>query len=167
MQVIHIDNEAEHTTELLAQALAPCLRPSDLVILSGDLGAGKTFFTRALLYALGLDQQERVTSPTFTLVQEYQLAHLVLHADLYRLAHAEEVLELGLLEQRLNGAILVVEWGRAFERELGGDALYVDLEIAPRRFGLSGRGERTATVLDRFRPALSDLGLPFTSEMES
>jgi len=86
-------------TERLAGRLAPLLRPGDLVLLGGDLGAGKTAFARALLRALADDPALEVPSPTFTLVQPYETRRLpVLHADLYRLGSAEEVFELGLDE---------------------------------------------------------------------
>jgi tRNA threonylcarbamoyladenosine biosynthesis protein TsaE len=89
------------------------LRAGDLVILSGGLGAGKTFLARAIARALGVG--EAVTSPTFTLVQEYETTKgPLLHVDLYRLLGdklAAEIARLGLRERRGEGAILLVEWG--------------------------------------------------------
>lgn len=119
-----------------AQAMARVLAPGDLVSLSGDLGAGKTFLVRALARALGVEGA--VTSPTFTLVREYALARgeSLLHADLYRLrgdagVFAAEVARLGLRERRADGAIVVVEWGDGILPALGGDpALCVRLTVA-------------------------------------
>jgi tRNA threonylcarbamoyladenosine biosynthesis protein TsaE len=122
-------------TVLLARAVARVLAPGDLVLLSGDLGAGKTFFARALARALGVSAKIAVASPTFTLVQEYPLAGLTLvHADLYRLLDAPsfdaEVARLDLREQREAGAIVVVEWGDQALGALGGDpALRIQLSI--------------------------------------
>lgn len=150
--MIEIENEAEATTERVARAIAPLIVASDLLILSGGLGAGKTYFTRCLLYAMGLDRDERVTSPTFTLVHEYEASlgsgapRLVLHADLYRLSDPDEVSAIGLLDRRHEGAILVVEWGRPFIQELGGDAIYLDLLLDPRRMVLSSDGARGAQI---------------------
>jgi tRNA threonylcarbamoyladenosine biosynthesis protein TsaE len=135
------------TTEL-ARDLAPLLAGGDLVLLDGPLGAGKTFFTRALAHALGLGADARVTSPTFTLVHEYQTEPKLVHADLYRLSDDERgVYELGLLPQRDDGALLVVEWGLPFERLLGGDALVIRLMREPRRAVISATGPRSSQLL--------------------
>ena len=115
----------------MARALARAVRPSDLVVLSGELGAGKTFFVRALLRELGLSEEERVTSPTFSLVHDYQLDRArVAHADLYRLGDASELEHLGLRDRRAEGAILLVEWGAPFAEPLGGDALEIHIALA-------------------------------------
>ncbi len=123
----------------LARALATLLRPGDLLILSGDLGAGKTFFTRALSRALGVSPNEPITSPTFTLMHEYEARVPITHADLYRVADEEELVHLGLRDRRGEGAVLVVEWGKPFEVALGGDALRI-------MFDLDATGSRSARV---------------------
>lgn len=113
-------------TKRLAARAATVLAPGALVLLSGGLGAGKTFFARALLRCLGVTTA--VPSPTFTLVQEYETrVGVVLHVDLYRLREAgtdtrAEIARLGLREQRGDGAILLVEWGDGLLEALGGDA---------------------------------------------
>lgn len=96
-------------TTALAQRIAPGLRPGDVLLLSGPVGAGKTHFARSLIQAL-LPVPEDVPSPTFTLVQTYQAAAFeVWHTDLYRLTQADEVIELGLLEA-FEHAVTLVEW---------------------------------------------------------
>src|SRR5690606_19901302 len=105
---------SEEATVRLAQLVAPLLRAGDLLVLTGGLGAGKTYFAGALCHALGLDDDEPVTSPTFALVCEYDLSPVVLHADLYRLEDERDVFDLGLWERREGGALLLVEWGRSF-----------------------------------------------------
>ncbi len=154
--MIYVDNEEERTTQLVARCLAPHLRASDCLVLSGDLGAGKTYFTRALLYALGLDSEERVTSPTFTLVHEYLLELKVLHADLYRLSDPDEIFELGLFEARQAGNVLIVEWGRPHVAELGEDILFLDLSSFPRRLQVSGEGERAHALTAALSLALGE-----------
>jgi tRNA threonylcarbamoyladenosine biosynthesis protein TsaE len=139
----------KHATEQLAADLAPLLAGGDLLLLDGPLGAGKTFFTRALARALGLAAEARVTSPTFTLVHEYETEPKLVHADLYRLSDDERaVFELGLLPARDDGALLVVEWGLPFERLLGGDALVLKLAREPRKAALSATGARSRQLLE-------------------
>ena len=134
-------------TQKLAQRLAPVLKASDLVVLSGPLGAGKTFFARALCRALGLAESQRVASPTFTLVHEYETMPPLSHADLYRLTALEQVRELGLDAQRDDGRMLLVEWGEPYIELLGGDALIVTLALDPRRASFSATGHRSAAIL--------------------
>jgi len=141
-------------TRQLGAAIARLLEAGDLVVLSGDLGAGKTFLARTILRALGV--AARVTSPTFALVHEYAAAHglSVLHADLYRLRDtaeppagaaglAVEVARLGLRERRREGAVVLVEWGEDVAELLGGDpAIVVTLRVnadGTRTAALSGR----------------------------
>ncbi len=108
----------------LARRVANALRPGDLLLLGGPLGAGKTFFARALLRALGVPESVAVPSPTFALVHRY--AGPVIHADLYRVRDEPNpiasVRALGLRDDREDGAILVVEWGEGLEEALGGPA---------------------------------------------
>lgn len=101
--------EGEAATAAVAARLAPLLRPGDVVLLEGDLGAGKSTFARALIRTLAGAEIE-VPSPSFTLVQRYALPGLaVTHVDLYRLREPAEVGELGLEEAWAEGALLV-EW---------------------------------------------------------
>jgi tRNA threonylcarbamoyladenosine biosynthesis protein TsaE len=134
-------------TRLLARSLAPLLEPSDLLILDGQLGSGKTFFVRALCRALGLPSRVRVTSPTFNLVHELGTTPAIAHADLYRLTNNREVNELGLLERRDLGNVIVVEWGLPYIDVLGGDALVFEFRQDPRRIHPRATGPRAAALL--------------------
>ena len=141
-----VDLPTEAATETLARDLAQALRAGDLVTLSGDLGAGKTMFARALIRQLADDPELEVSSPTFTLIQLYDTPSFpVVHADLYRIAHASELEELGW-DETPEGALVLVEWP-----ERAGDALPSDrLDIrfvhagkieTARRATLTGTGE--------------------------
>jgi tRNA threonylcarbamoyladenosine biosynthesis protein TsaE len=132
--------------------LAATMQPGDLLLLDGDLGAGKTFLVRAMLRALGLPHETAVRSPTFVLVEEYDdpLVYPVVHADLYRLGgDTEQVAGLGLAERRREGAAVIVEWGVPFWQPLGGDGLAVRLRVegsqdahVPRSVALEPHGPR-------------------------
>jgi tRNA threonylcarbamoyladenosine biosynthesis protein TsaE len=139
---------AEATRELAA-ALAGVCAVGDVLLLSGDLGAGKTTFAQGFGRALGID--EPVTSPTFTLVRQYETApgasgvRTLLHADVYRLDSLGEIADLGLGQLVEDGAVALVEWGDAAEPVLGAGALSLQLEVDPgdeghRRISVAGAG---------------------------
>ena len=112
-------------TQAVAAALVPFIRAGDVLLLAGDLGAGKTAFTQGLARAAGV--AEVVASPTFTLVRPYAttIGPDLLHADVYRLEQLREVVELGLPELLEEDAFAVVEWGERAAPALGDDALHV------------------------------------------
>ncbi|HXX90020.1 MAG TPA: tRNA (adenosine(37)-N6)-threonylcarbamoyltransferase complex ATPase subunit type 1 TsaE [Acidimicrobiales bacterium] len=124
-------------TRALGAALARLLRPGDVLLVSGDLGAGKTVLAQGL--AAGLGVREQVTSPTFTLVRHLPCGpragdpdgpgplRTMLHADLYRLEHLREVVELGLGELVEDAAVAVVEWGEAAAPVIGPDVLVISI----------------------------------------
>ncbi len=141
-----IDLPTRRATRLLALRLAALAQRGDLLILAGPLGAGKTFLVRALARGLGLPAGERVTSPTFALIQELPTQPRLIHADLYRLQQADQVFELGLSEARAS-AVLVVEWGEPYVDVLGGDALLIELSRSPRQARLRATGPRAAERL--------------------
>ncbi len=108
-KAVTIDLPDERATAALARRLAPLLRAGDVVALNGQLGAGKTAFARALIRALAGDDED-VPSPTFTLVQSYDASGgRIYHFDLYRIAHPDELIEIGW-EEALSDGIVLVEW---------------------------------------------------------
>jgi len=114
-----------HETEVVGETLGSQLRVGDLVVLSGDLGAGKTTITKGLARALGVTQP--VTSPTFTIVQEYDGRVPVAHVDVYRLNRIQELYDFGF-EELLEGHVTIVEWGEAIALVLPRDR--VDVRLA-------------------------------------
>lgn len=110
-------------TRALAAALAELARPGDLLLLAGDLGAGKTAFTQGFGAALGVT--DRITSPTFTLVNSYEGRLELNHLDVYRLEALAEVIDLGVPEMLDDGGVTVIEWGDAVSPALPADYLEV------------------------------------------
>jgi tRNA threonylcarbamoyladenosine biosynthesis protein TsaE len=148
---------AEETREV-GGAIAPLLRLRDAVILTGELGAGKTTLVQGL--ALGLEVEEPVVSPTFTLVREYQGRLPVAHVDVYRLERVQDVIDLGLEELGDGDDVLLVEWGDVIEDLLPADRLRLELTVSAgseeRRIGVSAVGwswaDRWADVETALRP---------------
>lgn len=113
-------------TEAAGAALAAELEPGSVIAFTGDLGAGKTAFTRGL--ARGLGVEERVTSPTFTIVNEYEGGRLPLfHFDMYRLGSADELFHIGWEDYLARGGVCAVEWSENVEEALDGDTVRVDI----------------------------------------
>ncbi len=132
---VRLRTESARDTRALGEALARGLHPGDVVLLAGDLGAGKTTLAQGI--GAGLGVADHVTSPTFTLVRSYPCegpatpVRTFLHADLYRLEHLGEVVDLALGELVEDDAVAVVEWGDVAEPVLGGDAISVRLVEGP------------------------------------
>ena len=132
----YLTNSPEET-EQLGEALAKQLRPGEVVAYYGDLGAGKTAFTRGLARGLGIT--ESVTSPTYTIVNEYLSGRMPLfHFDMYRLNCADDLFDIGWEDYLERGGICAVEWSERVE-----DALESPIRVTISR---SGEDTRTITV---------------------
>jgi tRNA threonylcarbamoyladenosine biosynthesis protein TsaE len=122
-----ISHHPNETLEL-GRALAAELRPGDVLALAGDLGAGKTHFTKGLAEGLGVEAD--VTSPTFTLVHEYPGGRLPLvHIDLYRLEEPTEVLGIGLDDYLSGDGVTVIEWADKFEALMPPDVHWIRFQV--------------------------------------
>jgi len=133
MQLHHIHLQDEAGTAALGAALAGALAPGLAIYLHGDLGAGKTALTRALLHAAGY--QGRVKSPTYTLAEPYvvRLAErmvTVIHFDLYRMASAQEFLEAGFREHFNESSVCIIEWPEKGEPALPAPDIQIHLTVA-------------------------------------
>ena len=125
-QTVTFRLESDADTDRLGAWLAPRLGPGDCLLLSGPIGAGKSHLARAVIRAR-LGRMEDVPSPTFTLVQTYQADDVeIWHADLYRLTHPDDALELGL-EDAFASAICLIEWPDRLGHRAPPDAIRVSL----------------------------------------
>ena len=116
---MQIQTHSPEETEAVGRKLAAQLQPGDVLAYYGDLGAGKTAFTRGL--AAGLGVTEQVTSPTYTIVNEYLSGRLPLfHFDMYRLGSADELFDIGWEDYLARGGICAVEWSENVEEALDG-----------------------------------------------
>lgn len=134
MKQIKVQSLAE--TEELATKLATLLSPPDVLTLEGDLGAGKTTFTQALAKALGISRT--VSSPTFTILKQYEGKYPLNHLDVYRLEGSDE--DLGWDELFYGEAISVVEWAHLIQEDLPEERLDIRLEHG-------GNDTRTITIM--------------------
>ena len=123
--MIRVRTSSVEDTRALAAALAPVLRPGDLVVLCGELGTGKTAFAQGVAAGLGVEQ--RVTSPTFTMAHRYEGDVTVNHLDVYRLDRLREADDLAVGELLDGDAVTMIEWGEAIRTELPRDYLEVTL----------------------------------------
>jgi tRNA threonylcarbamoyl adenosine modification protein YjeE len=156
--MLEVELDSEAATLALARSLADVLERGDVVGLEGDLGAGKTTFTRGAVHGLGVPEDTAVTSPTFALLHQYQGRLSIGHADLYRLSNEIEIEELGLDELLDDGAVLFVEWGRKFPGVADRTVLWVELEIVSddiRWARLRPQGRRGDAIISALRRRLS------------
>lgn len=122
---VYISN-SEHETELIGQRFAEGLPGGTVVAMYGDLGAGKTAFVRGMARGMGLDC--RVSSPTFTIVNEYLGERELIHFDMYRLSDADELFDIGWEDYLSRGAVCAVEWSENVQDAFFGDETVVRIE---------------------------------------
>lgn len=112
-------------TEQFGEEVAKSLRGGDVLAITGSLGMGKTAFTRGL--ARGLGCRGRVTSPTFTIVNEYDGKTPLFHFDMYRLGSSDELFDIGWDDYLARGGVCAVEWSERVSDALPDDTIYVDI----------------------------------------
>ncbi len=116
-------------TRKLGLCMAGLVKAGDILLLSGDLGAGKTTLTRFLAQGLGIDERE-VTSPTFSIIHEYRHGRIpVAHVDLYRLGKNAEISDIGLDEYLAGDFIIIMEWAEFLPESIGKDCLYMNIRM--------------------------------------
>ncbi len=119
---------SEEETIALGEAIAAELPRRAVVMLIGELGAGKTTISKGIVRGLGAAETEQVTSPTFTLIHEYGAGGKVYHIDLYRLEAEREVASLGLEEILDREAVVLIEWGERFPALMPAERIEIHLE---------------------------------------
>ena len=135
MALYHSKSESE--TEAIGAAFARDLPGGTVVAMYGDLGAGKTAFVRGMARGMGLDC--RVSSPTFTIVNEYLGERELIHFDMYRLSSADELFDIGWEDYLARGAVCAVEWSENVRDAFWGDEIVVRIEK-------TGENERRITI---------------------
>ena len=118
----------EEETIALGEELAQHLKPGTVVLLIGNLGAGKTTLAKGIVKGLGAAQPEEVSSPTFTLIHEYGAGPMVYHIDLYRLDEAAQVATLGLDEIFEKNRVVLIEWGERFPELMPDDRIEIRID---------------------------------------
>ena len=123
---MQITTHSADETQALGEKLAERLRPGDVIAYFGDLGAGKTALTRGIARGLGIE--DPVTSPTYTIVNEYLSGRLPLfHFDMYRLSSSDELFDIGWEDYLARGGVCAVEWSERVDGALPEDTVFVDI----------------------------------------
>jgi tRNA threonylcarbamoyladenosine biosynthesis protein TsaE len=144
-------------TMWLGEQLGNQLIEGDIIALVGDLGGGKTWFTKGVAIGLGIDGNS-IVSPTFTLVNEYRGRYPLYHIDLYRLNNDSQIMALGLDEYLLGGGVVVIEWADRWLERLPEETILVELRIVDehtRELAFSGRLPR---ALERIKDLTAKVG---------
>lgn len=136
-------------TEKLGEQLGKVLKEGDILCLNGDLGAGKTTLTKSIGVGLGVD--EYITSPTFSLINEYRGRIPVYHFDVYRLENVDELDDLGFDEYFFGEGVCIIEWAEKIEKMLPKEIVILDIEkgedIDKRIVSITGTNDRYKEVL--------------------
>ena len=162
-RTVVVDTCSAEETRRLARAISPLLIPGDVLVLSGDLGAGKTTFVQGLAAGLGIP--EHIVSPTFILMKEYLGGRYpLMHLDFYRLGRVQEVIDLGYDDFLEPSAVVVVEWGDMVEPLLPKDHLLVEIrhgdEFGDRRITFTPKGPGWGSRMQTMQILVDELFSP-------
>lgn len=134
------DSKSVEETIALGNEFAKKLVPGDVVCLEGDLGAGKTHFVKGMASFFGIDQ-DKVSSPTFTLINEYPSEIPLYHFDCYRLKNEQEALEIGIEEYLYGDGVSVIEWPSKIKSIIPEDSIQIEIKHI-------GKSKRSIVILD-------------------
>lgn len=157
---IIITSDSEADTRMIAQKIAPLFRPGDLLLLDGDLGAGKTCFVKG--FTDGLHSRDEVNSPTFSIANFYRtnIRSEVLHIDVYRIATVDEFNDLGLFDY-FDQSIVLVEWGKKF-LEIFEDCLIISFQLIAaqkRILTIEYQGDKYISIMKEIKTLLKGDGV--------
>jgi tRNA threonylcarbamoyladenosine biosynthesis protein TsaE len=159
-QHIQLTTQSAAETQRLGRILGAAIEQPIIMALSGDLGSGKTAFVQGLAKGLDVSEKYYVTSPTFTLINEYPGRHLLYHVDLYRIEHRIELDDIELDEVLLADAVIAIEWAEKLSKGALSDHLQLRFEItgeSARRIELFAYGHPAANLLKALESQLQDL----------
>ncbi|MGV8059346.1 MAG: tRNA (adenosine(37)-N6)-threonylcarbamoyltransferase complex ATPase subunit type 1 TsaE [Smithellaceae bacterium] len=125
---IQIITCSANETFVLAQGIGEKLKEGDILALSGELGSGKTCFTGGVARGLGVSESYQITSPTFTLINEYPARHKLCHFDVYRLSGYSDLEELGYEEYFAGHGVVVIEWAEKIAEIIPANAIFINFE---------------------------------------
>ncbi|QUH18981.1 tRNA (adenosine(37)-N6)-threonylcarbamoyltransferase complex ATPase subunit type 1 TsaE [Alkaliphilus sp. B6464] len=149
--MICIDISNQRELEVFAKKLGQLVNGGDILCMTGDLGAGKTTFTQA--FAKGLGVEEYVTSPTFTLIHEYDGRIPLYHFDVYRINHVSEMEDLGYEEYFYGNGVCVIEWASLIEEILPDKRLWIEIKVT----GLESRQICFTSTNDYYEEMIKEL----------
>ena len=145
----------EQMTKYIGEKLGKLLKPNDVLALTGDLGAGKTMMTQSIARGMGIE--DYITSPTFTIVQEYEGRIPFYHFDVYRIADSEEMYYIGFEDYLRKDGAVVIEWSEIIRNILPDERMQIDIVYAPeggRYFTLNAYGRRHEELLEEISQKL-------------
>lgn len=156
--MLHLRSDSLATTSAIAASVAGLARRGDLIVLAGEMGAGKTAFVKGFGQAIGVT--EPITSPTYTLIHSYPAGRVTLHhADIYRLTTHHEVADLALAELLESDGIVMVEWGDVVAGSLGDHVLvrleFDEADTDARKIAISAAGRAWAARWDEMERRLA------------
>ena len=158
---LRITTHSPDETQRLAKTIGEIIEHPLVICLSGDLGSGKTAFVQGLAEGLEVAADYYVTSPTFTLVNEYPGRLPLFHIDLYRLDSTSDLEDIGLDELLYDQAVIAIEWADKMSQELLSEQLSITFEIIEnhcRRINLIGYGHRVINLIKMLEFSLNRIG---------
>ncbi len=160
MKSLRFESPGEECTLLLGRAIGELLAPGDILSLRGELGAGKTLLVRGIARGLGVPHSVRVTSPTFTIINEYSGRLYLFHLDLYRISGPDDLETLPWQESLFGNGVAAIEWPERLGALLPSERMEIEISITgeeSRGIGISGRGKKNAARVEQWAHKISDL----------